>query len=372
MKIYRVRASIEHPKTGKEIYALVELESAKDRTWINMSDTFDGKPFPKKWRPVTLKWVHPERPRPDFLNFDNKVLTFSEGVLDALKGCLAPTGELLPVAIARESGMFYLHNIDGCLNALDAAKSEWRVVTPDWKTLRKPAFRPEKIGNENLFKLREDFGLKIYCVERTGSAEDGEFKALVDSHRFTGLQFELVWTDDAISKSAKERSTDARATVARQVVTKNASATDRALTKGEEKELQTLIKSGYEDLQLDPDKASAVEVQKAIRGAVDEFLRSAKRPTKGKAIDLGTTLGAAWGHSFCKALKWEWRVVTLAGKTLLVITPRDRAHVIAPIGFMTQQIQKKPPEENTSLLLFQMAKARSLQKAKAGAYLQVG
>src|SRR5688572_1890236 len=311
MKIYRVRASIEHPKTGKEIYARVEIEAAKERDWVSMPDRFDGKPFPKKWHPITLRWVHPERPRPDFLNFDNKVLTFNERVHDALKVSLDAVGELLPVSVAREPGAFYLHNIDRCINALDSAKSEWKVVTPDWKTLRRPAFRPEKIGDQSLFKLREDFGLKIYCVERTGNPDDGEFKALVDSHRFTGLEFQLVWTDDATDKSMKERRTGDRTTVAKPVVTKNSSASDRVLTKNEEKELQTLITSGYKHLQLNPNKASAVQVQKAIREAIDKPLRSGKRLPKSKTIDLGTSLGAAWGHSFCKALKWEWRVVKL-------------------------------------------------------------
>jgi hypothetical protein len=133
-----------------------------------------------------------------------------------------------------------------------------------------------------------------------------------------------------------------------------------------------LVTSGYKHLRLDPKKSSVLQVQKAIRQTIDKLLLSGKRLPKDKTIDLGTSLGAAWGHAFCKALKWNWRVVTRGGKTLLTITPPDRAYIIGPIGFVTQQLQKNPPEVNTSLLLFQMAKAGSLAKAQAGAYLHIG
>jgi hypothetical protein len=36
----------------------------------------------------------------------------------------------------------------------------------------------------------------MYCVEFTGDPDDGEFKAVVEHHGLTGLEFELVWTDE--------------------------------------------------------------------------------------------------------------------------------------------------------------------------------
>ena len=37
--------------------------------------------------------------------------------------------------------------------------------------------------------------MRIYCLERSGDPYDGEFKALVEEHDLTGLEFELIWSD---------------------------------------------------------------------------------------------------------------------------------------------------------------------------------
>jgi hypothetical protein len=62
--------------------------------------------------------------------------------------------------------------------------------------LKRPAFLSSRFGEETLFKIPEDRATVIYCAEFTGDPDDGEFKAVVEHHKLTGLTFELVWTDE--------------------------------------------------------------------------------------------------------------------------------------------------------------------------------
>jgi hypothetical protein len=46
--------------------------------------------------------------------------------------------------------------------------------------------------------------------------------------------------------------------------------------------------------------------------------------------------------------------------------------MVAPMDFIQIQLQKRLPEENTSMLLFNMLKGKSFGKAEARAYLHIG
>ena len=73
-----------------------------------------------------------------------------------------------------------------------------REGSETFRLLSKPAFHGKRFGGECLFKIPEGGAHRIYCLERSGEADDGEFKALVEHHKLTGLEFTLVWTDEAI------------------------------------------------------------------------------------------------------------------------------------------------------------------------------
>ena len=81
---------------------------------------------------------------------------------------------------------------------VDHKKSDWQEYgpNPDDRILRKPAFIASRFGDETIFKIAENRGARMYCVEFTGDPDDGEFKAVVEQHKLTGLEFELVWSDD--------------------------------------------------------------------------------------------------------------------------------------------------------------------------------
>ena len=52
------------------------------------------------------------------------------------------------------------------------------------------------------------------------------------------------------------------------------------------------------------------------------------------------------------------------------MTP-SRSHMVSPMDFVLEQLQKRLPEDNTSMLLFAMLKGK-VRSAKARSYLHVG
>ena len=90
-------------------------------------------------------------------------------------------------------------------------------------------------------------------------------------------------------------------------------------------------------------------------------------------LDLAVNLGCLWGQTVCDGLDWQWCCLMLGDgrETYVVVTP-NRSHIVAPMDFVLEQLQKRLPEENTSMLLYDMLKGKAFGKAKAKAYLHVG
>jgi hypothetical protein len=189
MNVYLVRSVCEREVPGRglrQVYAAVD----QSHGGIDTVDHFDGRRYPKRWRPVTLRLDKPHLPRADFVAFDWKVLLCGEHAMQSVGPILRSSGELFPVKVSGGVGDYHLCNPTRLLkDALNAKQSEYRVVSPDYKPLRVPAFHPERIAPDvTLFKIPQNFGGQVYCVERTGKPEDGEFKALVEHHRLKGLE----------------------------------------------------------------------------------------------------------------------------------------------------------------------------------------
>lgn len=91
-------------------------------------------------------------------------------------------------------GKFFLFNSTNCTNYLNQKKTIWKRVggKTEPRQVSKHEFWSQRIGGDCLFKLVEDGGRNLYCVERTGDIYDDEFKALVESEGFTGLAFKVV------------------------------------------------------------------------------------------------------------------------------------------------------------------------------------
>ena len=104
-------------------------------------------------------------------------------------------GELLPVRVEREKGKFFVYNVTNCINAVDDDGSKWETLSSGHRQLIKPSFLSERLSELSIFKIPEDFGQTIYCLERSGDPEDGEFKALAEYNNLTGLAFKLIWSE---------------------------------------------------------------------------------------------------------------------------------------------------------------------------------
>jgi hypothetical protein len=108
------------------------------------------------------------------------------------------SGEFLPIRVEGGKGEYWIYNITNTINVVDEKKSEWQKLGPSLndRMLKKPAFIPSRFGDETIFKIPEDRGARMYCVEFTGDPDDGEFKAVVEHHNLTGLEFKLIWSGE--------------------------------------------------------------------------------------------------------------------------------------------------------------------------------
>jgi hypothetical protein len=89
--------------------------------------------------------------------------------------------------------------------------------------------------------------------------------------------------------------------------------------------------------------------------------------------DLGVNLGCVWGQTVCDSLKgWEWCYATVDGDDFFAVAAPDRSLLVAPMNFIFEQLKKRLPDENTSMLAFNMLLAGSYGKQKRGAYITVG
>jgi hypothetical protein len=148
---------------------------------------------------------------------------------------------------------------------------------------------------------------------------------------------------------------------------------DRPLQADEAAELVQAIENGYLLLNKSAKTSRPQDVQVAIRDEIDNIVSGKKKIKKNAKDEIVLNLGCLWGHTICQSMKWEWRVVTVDGDEFIAVAPRNRAFVLGALNFISTQLEKNPPEENTSLLLFNMLlDGKSFGKGKAGAYVTLG
>ena len=364
MNVYEIVSGCEEEAPSGKVRALFACVTfqAKDEEWLLRE--LQGKPFSKPWRTLELRFDKPKLAHADFPEFDYPALVCGERAMAIVGDLLRETGELFPVQVRGDQQKYQLHNIARMeARLLDHKKTAWQTIGAE-KCVEVPAFHADRIGAQlKLFKIPEDHGLGIYCVERTG--KDGEFKALVDRHGLTGLRFKLVWTD---GKTASGKQTK-RVPATRPDKPK---MSDRPLNASEQRDIDLSIQRGRALLKLTP-KASTKKTQEAIRDAIDATSLGKKKLSKKAAIDLAVNLGCLWGQTVCDALSWQWCCLKLAdgSETCVIVTP-SRSHMVSPLDFVLEQLQKRLPEENTSMLLFNLLKSKKLDPAKAKSYMRVG
>lgn len=141
-------------------------------------------------------------PKSDFLYSGIDFLICNEKARDLAAEPLEMSGEFLPIRVEGESGKYWIYNVTNTINVFDSKKTVWRKFgpEPDARMIEKPAFIASRFGEESIFKIAEDRGTLMYCVERTGDPDDGEFKAVVEQNGLTRIEFKLVWTDEKRSR----------------------------------------------------------------------------------------------------------------------------------------------------------------------------
>lgn len=185
------------PKSRFPYYS--SLVTDDEQLWRSFhGEIFKGIPVGGNWKAPTFYIEKPLIPKPNFFSIYVGAIACDEKARDLAAEPLEMSGEFLPIKVEGEKGKFWIYNCTNCINVVDAKKSKWRKFGPgpDDRMLERPAFIASRFGEETLFKIPEDRATMLYCVEFTGDPDDGEFKAVVEHHQLTGLEFKLVWSDE--------------------------------------------------------------------------------------------------------------------------------------------------------------------------------
>ena len=168
----------------------------KDRDGSFLSPRIgNGEPC-HDWRHMELYVYNPKAPSPDIFSMAlDRIL--SQKARDCVGQVLEKSGQLLPLAVKRELGTHYLYNCTTVVDALDPATSIWlHYKERNRSVIDAPSFHPKRLDKVTLFMLPRGQMAGLYVVERTGDHRDGEFKALVEHHGLTGLDFYQVWSEE--------------------------------------------------------------------------------------------------------------------------------------------------------------------------------
>src|SRR5687768_14269731 len=171
MNVYEVASACdEELPNGKtrKLFASAQVQP-KEEYWV-YSRLASTRPS-SEWHPLELRLDKPKLPHADFPGFDYPSLVCGERAMAAAGDVLRQVGDLFPVTLRGAKGAYQLHHITARTpGLLDGRKTTWRDVAGQ-RCLLAPSFRGDRIGPKvRLFKIPEDYGLTIYCVERTGKA----------------------------------------------------------------------------------------------------------------------------------------------------------------------------------------------------------
>ncbi len=207
MRVYRISTLAKPPQSRFPYYSLLVAE---DKVWkfIHHGGPFKGMPF-NRWKRQDFFIEKPLVPKPNFFGIGPTAFVCDEKARELAGEPLEMSGEFLSIRVEGEPGKYWIYNVTNCINVVDIKSSKWRRFGPgaSGRIMEQPAFFASRFGEEVIFKIPEDRATLMYCAERTSDPEDGEFKALVERHGLTGLEFELVWSDEKVNstRSPKHR-----------------------------------------------------------------------------------------------------------------------------------------------------------------------
>ncbi len=148
---------------------------------------------------------------------------------------------------------------------------------------------------------------------------------------------------------------------------KKATKTDSPLPAEMQAELKDAIASAYKYLKLKPG-CPAKKVQQALFDTIYAFYKGKKKLGKRALEDLGTNLGCLWGQTVCDSFGWEWCMADLKGDVFVAVVSPNRAYATQPLGFITEELKKRYPEDIDSLMAFNMIAGGKYSKGKAKDY----
>jgi len=197
MKVYEFGPTGKPKERRFKEYSILATDDPTFSYIYQAGECLNGVPFKKVWKTPTFYIEKPLVPKPNFFNAVLGIVC-DEKAREIAGEAMEMAGEFLPIRVEGEKGQYWIYNITNTINVVDHKKSNWQEYgsDPNDQILRRPAFVAARFGEETIFKIREDRGARMYCVEFTGDPDDGEFKAVVEHNGLTGLEFELVWTDE--------------------------------------------------------------------------------------------------------------------------------------------------------------------------------
>jgi hypothetical protein len=205
MNVYEINTLVKPAEKGYRNYAVLRAQKSDWKFLGDPLEEFAGKPFSKRWRKVVLYNEKPTYPIGDFYSYRPGAFVCNESARALLAEPMEMSGEILPVKIERDPGKYYIYNCTNCLNAVDYKRSKWEQLITVRVLRMPPVFIPERLSEQCVFKISEDGFSRIFCIERTGLADDGEFKAIVEKNNLKGIGFNLVWSDKKTEKEIKEK-----------------------------------------------------------------------------------------------------------------------------------------------------------------------
>jgi hypothetical protein len=148
--------------------------------------------------------------------------------------------------------------------------------------------------------------------------------------------------------------------------------TDRPLTSEERNGISSFIHVALKWIGADETPETPDQLQELISQAIFLFREQPQQKRETALLDVSMGLGSLWGQILCDQFGWTWAYVTMDAENSYfgIVTPA-RSHVIFPLHYI-KDILSDIKTEQTSLMLYNMLKARILPEAKEREYLVVG
>jgi hypothetical protein len=296
------------------------------------------------------------------------MLIASERAWEILRPLISSAVEALPVI--HPSGVQYyalnlLHVID-CLQ-VDRCITNRRPDAPmaKFSAVYTYAFNEEVVRGQHLFRCPQMKGLEIYV--------SSAFKEVVESNGLIGLRFVKIYPPPLPGPVSSSTELEALHAVP---ASGPGQYTETPLEDDVLEQLEDAREMGRANLGLDRYGPDASALVSALDRFVDRWQQEEVAPTgelygdeKPDIDDVALAVGINWGDQIVRELGWEWTSLSESGQPgLFCVVSPDRAYVIYPLHFV-KQLLTDPEEDNTLLLIFNMACEAQLPPSAPNTYL---